>query len=58
MCECWKNTYMDDRSTHSTNHERQEKRDNRMKLQIDCLPSTDVETVNKYILRSNVWTFE
>ena len=24
----------------------------------NCLPSTDVETVDKYVLRSNVWTFE
>ena len=24
----------------------------------NCLPSTNVETVDKYILRANVWTFE
>ena len=28
------------------------------KLQTNCLPSTDVETLDKYIHRSNVWTFE
>ena len=28
------------------------------KLQTNSLPPTDVETVDQYILRSNVWTFE
>ena len=27
-------------------------------LHTNWLPSTDVETVDKYILRSNVWTLE
>ena len=49
---------MDDRRTHSTHHERQEQKNSCRKLQTNCMPSTDVETVDKYILRSNVWTFE
>ena len=47
---------MDDRRTYSTHHERQEQWDICRKLQTNCLPSTDVETIDKYILRSNVWT--
>ena len=49
---------MDDRRTHITDHERPEQRDSGRKLQTNCLPSIDVETVDKYILRSNVWTLE
>ena len=52
VCECWTSTYMDDRRTHSTHHERQEQRNSCRKLQTNYLPSTDVETVNKYILRT------
>ena len=47
---------MDDRRTHSTHYGKQEKRNSCRKLQPNCLPSTDVETVDKYILR--IWTFE
>ena len=57
-CECWSSTYMDDRWKHSTHHGRQEQRNSYRKLQTNCLPSTDAETVDKYILRRNVWTFE
>ena len=49
---------MDDRSMHGTYHERQEQRNSYNKLQTTCWPSTDVETVDKYILRSNGWRFE
>ena len=48
---------MDDRRMHSTHHERQEQSNSCRKLQTNFLPSTDVETVEKYILRSNVWTY-
>ena len=54
VCGCWTSTYMDDRRTHSTHHERNSCR----KLQTYCLPPNDVETVDKYILSSNVATFE
>ena len=50
---------MDDRRTRSTHHERQEQRNSCRKLQTNnCLPYTDVESIGKYILRSNVLTFE
>ena len=51
-------TYMGDKRTHSIHHERQEQRNSCRKLHTNCLPSTDVETFDKYILRSNIWTFE
>ena len=47
---------MDGIRTHNTHRERQEQRNNCRKLQTIFFPSTDVETVDKYILRSNVWT--
>ena len=49
---------MNDRRTHITHRERQEQRNSCRKLQTNCLPSTDVETVDKHILKSDVWTFE
>ena len=57
VCECWSSTYMDDKRTHSTHHEIQVQRNSCRKLQTNCFPPTDVETVDKYILKSNVWTF-
>ena len=51
--------YMYDKRMHSTRHERQEEQMNSCrKSQTKYVSSTDVETVDKYILRSNVWTFE
>ena len=58
VCEYWTSTYMDDRRTHSIHHGKQEERNSCRKLQTNCLPPTDVENVDEYILRSNVWTFE
>ena len=51
-------TYTDDRRMRNTRRERQEQSGSCRKLQTNCLLTTDAKTVDKYILRSNVWTFE
>ena len=58
VCQYWSRTSVDDRRMHSIHHERQEQRNSCRKLHTNCLPSTDMESVDKYVLRSNVWTFE